>query len=72
MKTVRECINEARAKNNDVCIETDEGFYGEVFGGGWSAEGEHGWHEEEHAFDDYTVVKVAELEEGITIITVEE
>ncbi len=71
MKTVREYIDEARAKNNDVCIETDEGFYTEMYDGGWTAEGEYGWYEEEHAFDYCTVVKVVELEEGITIITVE-
>ena len=70
MKTVREYINEARAKSNDVLIENDEGTYEEMFGGGWTATGECGWTESEHAFDDYTVEKVAELEEGITIITV--
>ena len=71
MKTVRECIEEAKAKNNDVCIETDEGFYIEMYDGSWTAEGEYGWYEEEHAFDSYTVSKVVELEEGITIIVVE-
>ncbi len=71
MKTVRECINEARAKRNDVLVENDEATYEERFGGGWTASGEWGWDEEEHAFDHCTVVKVVELEEGITIITVE-
>lgn len=71
MKTVREYIEEARAKRNDVLIETDEGTYEEMFGGGWTATGELGWQEEEHAFDNHTVSKVIELEEGITIIVVE-
>lgn len=71
MKTVREYINEARAKNNDVIIENDEASYEEMYGGGWTATGEWGWEEEEHAFDYCTVVNVVELEEGITIITVE-
>ncbi len=71
MKTVREYINEARAKNNDVIIENDEASYEEMYGGGWTATGEWGWEEEEHTFDYCTVVNVVELEEGITIITVE-
>lgn len=71
MKTVREYIEEARAKKNDVLIETDEGTYEEMYGGGWTASGECGWEEEETAFDNYTVTNVVELEEGITIITVE-
>ena len=71
MKTVREYIEEARAKKNDVLIETDEGTYDEMYGGGWTVAGELGWEEEEHAFDNRTVNKVVELEEGITIIVVE-
>lgn len=71
MKTVRECIEEARVKRNDVLIETDEGTYEEMFGGGWTATGEYGWEEEEYAFDSHTVSKVVELEEGITIIVIE-
>ena len=71
MKTVREIIAEARAKRNDVCIENDEGFWTEMFGGGWTVEGEYGWYEEENAFDNCKVIKVDELEEGITIIVVE-
>ena len=71
MKTVREYINEARAKKNDVLIETEDGTYEEMYGGGWTATGECGWTEEETAFDCYTVKDVVELEEGITIITVD-
>lgn len=71
MKTVREYINEARAKKNDVLIETEDGTYEEMYGGGWTATGEWGWTEEETAFDDHTVKDVVELEEGITIITVD-
>lgn len=71
MKTVREYINEARAKKNDVLIETEDGTYEEMYGGGWTATGEYGWTEKETAFDGYTVKDVVELEEGITIITVD-
>lgn len=70
MRTVREYINEARTKSNDVLIENDGATYEEMCGGGWTATGEWGWTESEHAFDDCTVVKVVELEEGITIITI--
>lgn len=69
MPTVRELINEARAKGNDVIIENSEGNWEERYGGGWYAPNELGWNEEEHAFDDSVVTKVTELEEGITIIT---
>lgn len=71
MKTVREYINEARAKGNDVIIENDEGCWSEMLSGGWTAEGEYGWYEEENAFDGCKVVKVSHLDEGITFITVE-
>ena len=71
MKTVREIITEARAKSNDVCIDNGEGMWCEAYGGGWYAEGEWGWYEEENAFDDCQVVNVEELDEGITIIIVE-
>lgn len=71
MKTVRALIEEARAKKNDVIIENEEGCWTEMFGGGWTAEGEYGWYEEENAFDDCEVIKVSELDEGITFITVE-
>lgn len=71
MKTVREYIDEARAKKNDVIIENEEGCWTEMFGGGWTAEGEYGWYEEEHAFDDHKVIKVNHLDEGITFIIIE-
>jgi hypothetical protein len=71
MKPVRALIEEARAKKNDVIIENEEGCWTEMFGGGWTAEGEYGWYEEENAFDDCEVVKVSKLDEGITFITVE-
>ena len=71
MKTLRTYINEARAKRNDVFINTDEGMYVEMYGGGWTVEGEWGWEVEENAFDDHKVIEVEELEEGITIITID-
>lgn len=71
MKTVRELINEARAKGNDVCIEQGIFCYTECYGGGWNEPNEFGWYEEEHAFDECAVIKVCELDEGITIITIE-
>ena len=71
MKTVREYINEARARNNDILIEVDNDTYEEMYGGGWTATGEWGWTEEEDAFDDRKVVAIEHLDEGITIIAVE-
>lgn len=71
MKTVRELINEARAKGNDVCIEQDIFTYVECCGG-WTEPNELGWYEEEHHFDECAVIGVCELDEGITIITVED
>ena len=71
MKTVRYYIEEARAKRNDVFINTDEAMYVEMYGGGWTVEGEWGWEVEENAFDDHKVIEVEELEEGITIITID-
>lgn len=71
MKTVRELINNARAKGNDVIIENDEASWNEMIGGGWTVLGEWGWVCGEHDFDNCAVANVVELEEGITIITVE-
>jgi hypothetical protein len=71
MKTVRELIDEAKVKHLDVCIETKEGAYEEVFGGGWAAVGEYYWMKEEQFFDGCSVLRVEILDEGIMIITVD-
>ncbi len=71
MKTVREVINEARAQHFDVLIETNEGAYEEMYGGGWTAIGEWGWTEEEDYFDSFSILKINTLDEGIVVITVE-
>lgn len=71
MKSVRELINEARAKGNEVCIEQDIFTYCERSDGGWYEPNEFGWYEEENAFDECAVIRVVECEEGITFITVE-
>lgn len=70
MTNIRELINNALAKGNDVLITDGDYTMERMFGGGWTVVGEWGWNNTEEEVDAMTVVSVYEYEEGITEITV--
>ena len=70
MANIRELINSALAKGNDVLITDGDYTMERMFGGGWTVTGEWGWNSTEEEVDVMTVVSVYEYEEGITEITV--
>ncbi len=70
MANIRELINNALAKGNDVLITDGDYTMERMFGGGWTVAGEWGWNSTEEEVDAMTVVSVYEYEEGITEITV--
>jgi hypothetical protein len=70
MTNIRELINNALAKGNDVLITDGDYTLERMFGGGWTVTGERGWNSTEEEVDAMTVVSTYEYEEGITEITV--
>jgi hypothetical protein len=70
MANIRELINSALAKGNDVLITDGDYTMERLYGGGWTVVGEWGWNSTEEEVDAMTVVSVYEYEEGITEITV--
>ena len=70
MKNIRNIINEALAKGNDVLITDGDYTMERMFGGDWTVIGEWGWNSTEEEVDAMTVIDVYEMEEGITEITV--
>ena len=70
MTNIRELINNALAKGNDVLITDGDYTMERMFGSGWTVVGELGWNSTEEEVDAMTVVSIYEYEEGITEITV--
>ncbi len=70
MTHIRDIINNALAKGNDVLISDEDYTMERMYGGGWTVVGEYGWNSTEEEVDAMTVVDVYEYEEGITEITV--
>lgn len=70
MTNIRDIINNALAKGNDVLISDEDYTMERMYGGGWTVVGEYGWNSTEEEVDAMTVVDVYEYEEGITEITV--
>lgn len=70
MTNIRNIINNALAKGNDVLISDEDYTMERMYGGGWTVVGEYGWNSTEEEVDAMTVVDVYEYEEGITEITV--
>jgi hypothetical protein len=70
MTNIRDIINNALAKGNDVLISDEDYTMERMYGGCWTVVGEYGWNSTEEEVDAMTVVDVREYEEGITEITV--
>lgn len=67
---MKEIINKALAKGNDVLITDGDYTMERMIGGGWTVVGEWGWLSTEEEVNAMAVISVYEYPEGITEITV--